>query len=343
MHTATVACAGSLAVTHTRIVKALQVYCTAQSLSLSPQASPDTSQLHSQSPQASADISQLSPLLQRQWDHSKNAHLGDMTITPFSGRRAAWTCDQCPTGHDHSWDAVIANRSYGAGCPYCAGRSVCHHNSLSTKAPAVAAQFSSKNKGTADDYTSCSHKKVTWQCEHGHEWDATMHMLTVRKRGCPVCAEIKKATASRAKPRLRHPVLTESQRPMMQLWDHELNAKAGLEPEKITCRSKVEAHWICHCCPKGQIHRWQARVGNVYDGSGCPYCAGRSTCSCNSLEALFPELAAEWDHGRNIGTPSDYTAFSNAQVWWLTRKRGSYRATISSRTAYVRRQEFAKG
>ena len=278
-----------------------------------------------------ADLRQLSPLLQRQWHPTKNAHHGSTAIKPHSSKKGWWQCDRCPDGHPHEWEATLNNRSKGTGCPYCADRAVCRHNSLATKAPAVAAQLSDKNPGTAHDYLSCSNKIVTWQCELGHEWDAAIHQRTGKNKcGCPVCA------VERSKqPRKRHPSLTDSGHPMMQHWDWDLNDEAGLDPNKITCESVIKANWICHCCSKMQPHRWQARVEGVYNGTRCPYCAGRKVCICNSLQSLFPELAAEWDHSRNKGNPNDYTAFSNSKVWWYNEERGSFQATISDRT-YVR-------
>ena len=98
------------------------------------------------------DINRLSPLLQSQWDHLKNAHLGNVLITPHSGRKVWWVCDQCPDGHAHEWEATVQQRTNGTGCPYFASRRVCQHNSLPTKAPAIAAQWSSTNQLSSDQF-----------------------------------------------------------------------------------------------------------------------------------------------------------------------------------------------
>lgn len=42
---------------------------------------------------SSPDISLLSPLLQCQWHHAKNAHLGDTVVKPHTHRKMWWTCD----------------------------------------------------------------------------------------------------------------------------------------------------------------------------------------------------------------------------------------------------------
>ena len=64
------------------------------------------------------------------------------------------------------------------------------------------------------------------------------------------------------------------------------------------------------------------RIGK---GSGCNVCAGRQACVCNSLEAVFPALAAEFDTEKNGFPPSEITAWSNTEVWWRSDNRGSWR------------------
>ena len=277
---------------------------------------------------SSPDISLLSPLLQRQWHHAKNAHLGDTVVKPHTHRKMWWTCDHCPDGQPHEWEATVNNRSSGTGCPFCANKAVCPHNSLAANAPTIAAQLSDCNEGTSHQYTVSSQKSVTWQCQHGHQWNARISSRTKRGTGCPVCYN----TSRKVQTRIKHPTLSDSQHPMMQYYDWDLNAEAGLDPSKIRCRSNQSSNWICCQCPKGQPHRWQATIGSMYKGSGCPCCSGHKACICNSLQSLFPEVAAEWDHSRNTGTPSDCAAGSHEKVWWYNRARGSFQAAIKSRT-----------
>ena len=38
----------------------------------------------------------------------------------------------------------------------------------------------------------------------------------------------------------------------------------------------------------------------------------RSVIMCSGkMQALFPDIAQEWDHDRNTGTPDDYTSKSS--------------------------------
>ena len=223
-------------------------------------------------------------------------------------------------------------RRKGTGCPFCTNRKVCQHNSLHTKAPHLVPQWSDTNERSPHDFTVASSQKAWWRCECGCEWEATLNHRTVLGTGCPDCAAIRKASNQ-----TRHPTLTESKHDMMHLWDWEMNEEAGLDPCKLRCRSHTKAHWVCHKCPVGQPHKWQAAVGSMYTcmshgTSGCPCCKGVQACKCNSLQSLFPWVAAEWDYKLNTGTPADVAASSHKRVWWWSSRRGHWKAMIDDRT-----------
>ncbi len=56
----------------------------------------------------------LFPELAGQWHPVKNGTLTPDKVTPGSDKKVWWLCDK-----GHEWQAVIANRSRGADCPYC--------------------------------------------------------------------------------------------------------------------------------------------------------------------------------------------------------------------------------
>ena len=291
---------------------------------------------HANGQQKGPNISRLDPALQQQWDHAANVHLGPVEITPKCGRRVWWICDQCPDGHLHRWEAVVANRSNGTGCPQCSGRKVCKHNSLATKAPLLAAQWDYEaNDGTPDSVMAQSHQYVGWLCEMcGHKWSAPPHSRLSRKAGCPQCA---KADAKGRK-KISHPTFAEGKDPevraLLAQWDHPRNAEHGHFPDKIQLFSGKQIFWLCTNCPAGQEHSWPAmpktRIGR--NKAGCPFCARQAACRCNSLRALHPGIAAEWDHAKNKGQSSDYTASSSRMAWWFSPERGSWQQSIKSRT-----------
>ncbi|KAL3130458.1 hypothetical protein ABBQ38_008279 [Trebouxia sp. C0009 RCD-2024] len=291
--------------------------------------------------QEGPDISLLDPTLQRQWDHAANAHLGNTLIKAHSRLRVWWTCDQCPDGHLHSWLATVYLRSSGNGCPQCRGRKVCQHSSLATKAPLVAAQWDYEaNEGTPDSVVAQSNQPVGWLCHVcGGRWSATPgNRVGKNQTGCPHCYE-----AAKVGNKTRQPTFAECWHPLLAEWDHERNAAQGNYPDKVRLKSHKQIFWLCAKCPVGQEHSWSAQpTSRTCRGkTGCPYCAGKAACRCNSLQALYPDIAAEWDHVRNKGQPSDHTAGTRYLAWWLSRQRGSWQQTVLART-YVIRKRFTR-
>ncbi|KAL3147879.1 hypothetical protein ABBQ32_002600 [Trebouxia sp. C0010 RCD-2024] len=288
--------------------------------------------------QEGPDVSLLNLILRQQWDHAANAHLGNTLIKPHSRCKVWWTCDQCPDGHLHSWFASVGQRSCGTGCPQCIGRKVCKHNSLATRAPLVAAQWDYEaNVGTPDNVVARSNKPVGWLCDVcGGKWGASPNMrVSKRKSGCPVCAQDAKRN-----PRTKQLTFAECQHPLLAEWDHARNAAQRNCPDKVRLQSNQQIFWLCNKCAKGQEHSWSAQpYSRTSRGrTGCPYCAGQAACRCNSLQAMYPDIAAEWDHARNKGQPSYYTASSNRLAWWSSSRGGSWQQTIASHTCAVRQR-----
>ena len=292
---------------------------------------------HAFEQQDGPDISRLDSDLQQQWDHAANAHLGSIEITPQSNKKVGWICDQCPDGHLHSWSATVHHRAEGSGCPQCNGKKVCKHNALATKAPSVAAQWDyAVNDGSPDSVVAQSNQHAGWHCDAcGHKWHARVSSRVSKSQaGCPQCAK----TARTAR-RIKQPTIAEDPVLLAQ-WDHEHNAEQGHFPDKIRLRSNKQIFWLCNKCPAGQQHSWSARPNNRTgpNKTGCPCCAGMAACECNSLQALYPAIAAEWDHGKNKGQPSDYPASSHRMAWWSSPQRGSWQQPIKSRTNSVHRK-----
>ena len=280
--------------------------------------------------QAGPDISLLRPALQKQWDHAANAHLGNIVIRPQSNKKVHWKCNACPDGHLHQWTASVASRSNGRGCPQCSGRKVCKHNCLTIVAPWAAAQWDFEANaalGTPGTVVAHSNQPFGWRCQVcGHRWTVSPDKRVSQRTGCPKCAPRGPVT--------RHPTFAECQHPLLQQWDHTHNDARGNYPNNTKLRSSKQIIWVCSKCPAGQEHSWSAtpKCRTSSKQSGCPICAGQVACRCNSLQALFPAIAAQWDYGENQGQPSHYTAHSHHVAWWHSPERGSWRQTIHSRT-----------
>lgn len=64
------------------------------------------------------DLATTNPKLAAEWDYEANGDLKPTNVTAGSSQKVGWICSK-----GHKWNAIIANRNNGSGCPYCAGRS----------------------------------------------------------------------------------------------------------------------------------------------------------------------------------------------------------------------------
>ena len=87
-------------------------------------------------------------------------------------------------------------------------------------------------------------------------------------------------------------------------------------------------------CKKGPDHEWQLKVRDrTVKGRPCPFCVGRRVSVTNSLEGLYPKVAAQWHPSRNgKQTAADVFAAAKQYVWWRCGVGHVWRAAIRSRT-----------
>jgi len=277
------------------------------------------------------DISQLSPQLQQEWHLDNNALLGGIKIKPYSNMKIEWSCPNCPAGYPHVWKATVQSRTRGTKCPFCQGKSVCQHNSLATKAPRQTRYWNQdKNAKTPEQTLAGSNLMADWKCPAcSHEWQGQVAPRVRADRGCPRCNWVNSIGN-----KYKQPTFEAAQHPLLLEWDNERNPKDGIHPQNTTLGSKKLVHWVCHKCPKGEVHRYQMCPFNRTrkQASGCPYCVGQRVCKCNSLEAHHPIVSSEWDFAMNDKTPADVTSQSNQVVWWKNNVRGSWKQCIQART-----------
>lgn len=123
-------------------------------------------------------------------------------------------------------------------------------------------------------------------------------------------------------------------------WDYERNG--DLKPSDVTAGSHKIAWFICDkTCPYGCPHRYESIISNrARLGQGCPYCSSAPKKICIHMSIVFthPEIAAEWDYGKNGNLkPSDVTSGSDKKISWNCPKtclfgcKHEYDATVSNR------------
>lgn len=60
------------------------------------------------------NLQRVNPVLAGQWHPTKNGSLMPRQVTPRATRKVWWVCEK-----GHEWQARIADRAFGNGCPFC--------------------------------------------------------------------------------------------------------------------------------------------------------------------------------------------------------------------------------
>ena len=72
-------------------------------------------------------LAETHPEVAKEWHPSLNGDLTASEVTPGSGKKVWWKCDQ---GDDHEWETIINDRSNGSNCPICSGQKTVMSNCL---------------------------------------------------------------------------------------------------------------------------------------------------------------------------------------------------------------------
>jgi len=132
----------------------------------------------------------------------------------------------------------------------------------------------------------------------------------------------------------KRPSLAEAHPELAAQWDYEKNLDTT--PHDVAPGSDKKVWWRCPEPDCG--HGWKATLRNrASNNSGCPACAGKTVTATNSLAAKRPDVAAQWDHDRNVSlTPHAVTAGSAKRAWWRCpepRCGHSWETSVNARTS----------
>lgn len=264
--------------------------------------------------------------LMAEWDWIKNKELGldPYQVARGSNKKAWWICQK-----SHTWNAVIATRSKGIGCPFCSNRRVWRgENDLLTTHPQLSQQWHPYKNGTLSpaDVTAGSDKKVWWLGECGHEWLSRIANRT-HGNGCPVCKNIKISKKISLFHISKSGSLESTHPDLCTEWHPTKNG--DLLPSQLTAGSSKIIWWLGKCG-----HEWKASPFNRSRGTNCPYCSNQKVLSgYNDLETLFLNIALEWHPERNGNlTPATIVATSNKKVWWYGKCGHEWEQSVYSRT-----------
>ncbi|MBE5943256.1 MAG: hypothetical protein E7264_12120 [Lachnospiraceae bacterium] len=258
------------------------------------------------------DLKTVKPYLIKEWNYEKNGEIKPENYTPNSHQKVWWICNA-----GHEWQATIAHRNSGRGCPYCSGRKILKgYNDVPTIKPSLIEEWNYEKNGDKkpENYTSNSHKKVWWICKDGHEWQASIASRN-SGRGCPYCSG---RYAIKEKNDLQTINLT-----LASEWNYEKNGE--LTPENVMPNSHAKVWWRC---TKG--HEWYATIDSRNRGSGCPICDSERKSSFPEYVLLYYfhkygleaiHSYREFGYELDIYIPSKKIAIEYDGYFWHKNKR----------------------
>ena len=129
------------------------------------------------------------PRLAKEWNYIKNGDLEPGQVYAKSPKKVWWVCEK-----GHEWEASIANRAAGRGCPICANRVLLRgYNDLATINPDLAKEWDYEKNGNLKpgDVVAGSGLYVWWKCPKCNKsWKAKVYERNRRRiaRGCRNCS-----------------------------------------------------------------------------------------------------------------------------------------------------------
>lgn len=226
-------------------------------------------------------------ILSSEWDWDKNSKLGisPAQTTNHSGKKVWWICS-----NGHSYDATVANRTNGKGCPICAGRKVLiGYNDLETwcienqRTDLIEEFDTAKNGFTMQAITKGCGKGIWWICTNGHSYNASLHHRINMNTGCGICSH-KILLSGYNDLQTTHPDIAKE-------FDVERN---GTTPDRVMAGSVKAKYWFV--CPKG--HNYSTTLLNRMHGRNCPICS-------RDRHISFPEKALLFYLSRYFTTVSE--------------------------------------
>ena len=235
------------------------------------------------------DLGTRCPELALEWHKSKNGDMTPKDVCVKSLKKVWWqkVVRKAEKEYILEWEATIANRVGGAGCPYLSNpprKVLTGFNDFASNNLELCKKWNYvKNENITPDkiYENTNtkywwiHKVVRDDKEFIHEWKTTPTVIKKSKGadGCPICRGMEVQVGFNDLYTNRHEIAEE--------WDYERNAP--LAPQDVTCGSNRKVYWNCKWCG----HNWKAVINNRANHyTKCPKCTARMQTSF-SEQAIY--------------------------------------------------------
>ena len=233
------------------------------------------------------DLETVYPDLAKEWHPTKNGNKKPYEVTWCSGQKVWWLFpyDDPKTGKhfDFEWQATIASRISGNGCPYLSNEAVwTGYNDLNTVNPELAKEWHPTKNGMSTPYNTApnSNKTVWWFLPYDvpddypvhhlrgkhfdFEWQATVYER-MEGNGCPYLSG-RRVYQGFNDLKTVNPELAKEWHPFKN---------GNLKPSEVTINNSKKVWWFLpYDDPETGEHfdfEWKAFITARTRGSGCPY------------------------------------------------------------------------
>eukprot|EP01083_Nonionella_stella_P280921 955862_1 len=211
------------------------------------------------------------------------------------------------------------------------------HGSLLVIAPDLAREWDASRNGMALSVTTrvAADSRVWWRCAASseHVWQASYAIRLSFGHMCPFCSKEKFAPSETFL--MKHPDLAQELHPTLN---------DNIDVKSLGPHSTLRLMWQCRSGHPD--HVWRVSVSaRVRGGGKCPYCAGKLAVPSESVQALYPNVAAEFHPSKNAPlTPDMVLPSSERVIWWKCAKFGhETRGQIRTRTEKQKSCRLCRG
>ena len=251
------------------------------------------------------DLQTVNPELANEWNCDKNGLLLASDVMPNSNKKVWWKCSK-----GHEWEAIIATRNKGIGCPICSSE---RNTSLPEymilyylKKYGVEAMHTYKGNGYELDIYIPS-QKIAIEYD-GYFWHGNKIKKDLEKN-----KKCTKDNITLYRVREGLPLLNDSS------IDYVINKNRSDLPKALASL----LHAILGVSIDINLERDAVEIENLRE----------HVEKEGSILFDYPQLALEWNYEKN-GTlrPEHCTSHSNKKVWWKCNIGHEWKAVINSRS-----------